>query len=132
MKGRIVIASDPDNVRVVEDLVALVSEEIALRAEMQFNLRLVLSEAIHNAIVHGNEGRIEKEVLIDYELRGNRLYCCICDEGTGFDVSRVKDPTLLANRETEGGRGVFFLQQFTDHFHYCGDSKGVKFSMQLS
>lgn len=132
MKGRIVIGSDPHNISVVEDLVRLVSDEIELGMETVFNLRLVLSEAIHNAILHGNEGHVEKEVLIDYELRGNRLYCCISDEGTGFDVGRVKDPTSIANREYEGGRGVFFLQQFTDHFHYCGDSRGVKFSMKLS
>lgn len=132
MKGRVVIASDPQNVRVVEELIDLVSNEMELGTEVIFNLRLVLSEAIHNAIVHGNEGKAEKEVLIDYELRGNRLYCCICDEGAGFDISRVKDPTDKANREKEGGRGVFFLQQFTEHFHYCGDSRGVKFSMKLT
>lgn len=132
MKGRFVIQSAPDNVEVVEDILRTLQKELTLSDECLFNIRLALSEAITNAIKHGNENNPNKLVVIDVESVHGKLYCCVTDEGDGFDLSEWADPRLIANREKEGGRGVLFLREITSHFHYCNESRSAKFSIDLA
>jgi anti-sigma regulatory factor (Ser/Thr protein kinase) len=42
----------------------------------------------------------------------------VTDEGPGFDVSRLPDPTELANLETPSGRGLFLMRLFMDEVAY--------------
>lgn len=132
MKGRFVIQSLPDNVEVVEEILQTLEQELHLSEQCSFNIRLALSEAITNAIRHGNDSNPNKKVVIDVEELHNRLYCCVSDEGDGFDISTWADPRLVSNREKEGGRGVLFLKEITSHFHYCNETHSAKFSIDLS
>lgn len=132
MKGRFVIQSRPNNVEVVEEILQTLEQELCLSDECLFNIRLALSEAITNAIRHGNDSNPNKKVVIDVEKLHNRLYCCVADEGDGFDISAWSDPRLVSNREKEGGRGVLFLKEITSHFHYCNETHSAKFSIDLS
>ncbi len=131
MKGRVVIQSDPQNVGVVDEIMATLAAELPLTEQQQFNIHLALGESIQNAILHGNASDPNKSVIIDYELYQGQLYFCISDQGAGFDVKEVADPTAVENREKEGGRGVLFLKQITKHFHYCNESRAVKFTIDL-
>lgn len=131
MKGRFVIASVPNNVEVVEEILQTIRGEVTLSDQCSFNVRLALSEAITNAIKHGNGNNPQKIVVIDIESAHGKLYCCVADEGEGFNLSDLADPRLLANREREGGRGVLFLREMTSHFHYCNETRSAKFSIDL-
>lgn len=131
MNGRVVINSKPDGVKVVDELMLHFGQYLILSEEAAFRLRLVLSEAIQNAIVHGNAGDPSKEVIIDYGLTDGFLHCCITDEGKGFDLHKIEDPRKSANVGKEGGRGVLFLQELTTSFTYCQQDKAVKFSIKV-
>lgn len=131
MKGRVVIQSDPQNVGVVDEIMVTLTTELPLSEQQQFNIHLALGESIQNAILHGNASDPNKSVVIDYELYQGQLYFCISDQGAGFDVQEVADPTAAENREKEGGRGVLFLKQITKHFHYCNEARAVKFTIDL-
>lgn len=96
-----------------------------------FKVRLALSEAINNAILHGNASNPKKRVVIDVEDKGDKLYCCVFDEGKGFEVEDVLDPRKTENREKEGGRGVLFIREVAEHFHYCNESHSANFSIKL-
>lgn len=131
MKGRVVIQSDPQNVGVVDEIMGTLTAELPLSEQQQFNIHLALGESIQNAILHGNASDPNKRVVIDYELYQGQLYFCISDQGAGFNVQEVADPTAAENREKEGGRGVLFLKQITKHFHYCNEARAVKFTIDL-
>jgi len=131
MKGRVVIQSDPQNVEVVDKIMVSLATELSLTEQQHFNIHLALGESIQNAIMHGNAADPEKSVVIDYELNQGQLYFCISDQGAGFDVQQVADPTSADNLEKEGGRGVLFLKQITKHFHYCNEARAVKFTIDL-
>ncbi|MBA4302920.1 MAG: ATP-binding protein [Sphingobacteriaceae bacterium] len=131
MKGRFIIQSNPNNVEVVEEILQTLGTEFEVSDACLFNVRLALSEAITNAILHGNHSNPHKQVIIDVEALNGRLYCCVADEGTGFDMDALSDPRLMGNREKEGGRGVLFLKEITRHFHYCNDTHAAKFSIDL-
>lgn len=131
MKGRVVIQSDPQNMGVVDEIMASLATELSLTEQQHFNIHLALGESIQNAIMHGNASDPTKSVVIDYELFRRQLFFCISDQGMGFDVKTVADPTSFENLEKEGGRGVLFLKQITKHFHYCNESHAVKFTIDL-
>ena len=131
MKGRVVIQSDPQNMGVVDEIMLSLAGELSLSEQQHFNIHLALGESIQNAILHGNASDPSKNVVIDYELYHGQLFFCISDQGTGFDVKEIADPTLSENLEKEGGRGILFLKRITKHFHYCNEARAVKFTIDL-
>jgi serine/threonine-protein kinase RsbW len=134
MEGRIVIRSESANLQVIDTLIEKLKECASMSVEDVFKTRLVLSEAIQNAIIHGNHSDPEKTVIIDYRYNADvaELFFCISDQGPGFNLSLMVDPTTLENREKEGGRGVYFLQAFTNGLSYCNEAKAIKFSLKLN
>ncbi len=133
MQGRVVIQSESGNLQVIDALVKELQSCVQISEEDVFKTRLVLSEAIQNAITHGNHNDPEKTVIIDYsyDLTKEELSFCISDQGPGFDLSSVLDPTLPDNVGREGGRGVYFLKRFTDGLSYCNEAKAIRFSLKI-
>ncbi|MCM8537654.1 MAG: ATP-binding protein [Lentisphaeraceae bacterium] len=85
-----------------------------------YGFKLVLHEALNNAIIHGNEGSESLEICCDLEIFDNCLEVTISDEGNGFDVE-----TVLKNSESkdcglleEGGRGfsIYDIYNYTYAF----------------
>jgi serine/threonine-protein kinase RsbW len=76
---------------------------------------LAVREALANAIVHGNQCDPEKVVgiLVAVNERCD-LLIIIRDSGSGFDPSRVPDPTVGDSLLASHGRGIFFMQKFMD------------------
>ncbi len=81
------------------------------------DVELALREAMANAILHGNEGRPNKRVIIacfcECEGPGN-LLLVVRDEGLGFDPTKVPDPTTAQAIYSAHGRGVFLMRQLMD------------------
>ena len=83
------------------------------------DLRLVLSEAIANAIIHGNREDRAKEVTICGGLdHGDGLLLVITDQGAGFDPTSVPDPTSDQNILATHGRGMFLIKHFMDQVEF--------------
>lgn len=77
-----------------------------------FAIRLALDEAVANAIEHGNRRDPSKKIILTAEICGERILVSIQDEGPGFHVDAVKDPTLAENLELPAGRGLFLIRNF--------------------
>ena len=73
-----------------------------------------MTEAVNNAIIHGNKADIRKYVNIKCKEKTQKIIIRISDEGSGFDPGNVKDPTLPENLEECGGRGVFIMRELSD------------------
>ena len=56
-----------------------------------------LTEAITNAVRHGNKFDASKHVDVEFVGDEHRLYFRVSDEGSGFDYDAVPDPTLPEN-----------------------------------
>jgi serine/threonine-protein kinase RsbW len=83
-----------------------------------FGVRLALEEAIVNAIKHGNGMDPSKEVRIDCSFDDDRVTIVIEDEGPGFDVTSVPDPTSEENLDKPGGRGIMLMRSFMSRVEY--------------
>lgn len=92
-----------------------VVEQLALRGWIesdQFAMRLALSEALENAVEHGNRRDESKRVHLSVELDSRHALASVQDEGTGFPVGNASDPTLAENLVKKTGRGLFLIRNF--------------------
>lgn len=66
------------------------------------DIRVVLSELISNAVIHGNSADVKKPVDIIAEIIGDRIVCRITDRGPAFVPGNLEKEDLLC----ESGRGI--------------------------
>lgn len=79
---------------------------------------LLASEAVTNAIEHGNNYDESKQVLIEFLLQNGRAECWVEDQGEGFDRQAVADPLASENLLEDGGRGIFLIERLADEVIY--------------
>ena len=72
--------------------------------ELYGNILIAITEAVNNAIIHGNQNLIEKTTSIDYKISETELVFNVVDEGIGFDYNDIPDPTDPKNIEKPQGR----------------------------
>jgi len=83
------------------------------------NVQLALHEALMNAILHGNHSDPKKHVRLCVAIQeGGGILIVVKDSGSGFDPSKLPDPTMGENIYREGGRGVYLIQQLMDEVQY--------------
>jgi serine/threonine-protein kinase RsbW len=93
-------------------------EEIGFPARGIFGVRLALEEALVNAIKHGNGLDPNKEVLVICQISHDKVRVVIEDQGPGFRVADVPDPTEDENLEKPGGRGIMLMRAFLSLVEY--------------
>lgn len=112
------INSETKHLRLIERLVEDVCDVYGVNQDSYGNMLIAVSEAVNNAILHGNKGNPDKYVKIGFESEDDKLVFSITDEGTGFDPSSLPDPTDPVNIDKISGRGVFLMSQLTDFIRF--------------
>lgn len=125
------LASHPRNVAQVESFLAKVVSRYKLSPDLYGNILISLTEAVNNAIIHGNSSDESKSVRIQLQKQSNKLAIRVSDEGHGFDYKSLPDPTAPENLMKLGGRGVFLMQQLSDRilFHDNGSTVEMQFKL---
>jgi serine/threonine-protein kinase RsbW len=77
-------------------------------------MKIVLTELLVNAIIHGNRRNPSRRVVMGHVIRRKYATVSIMDEGTGFDPSKVPDPTLPENLERPCGRGIYIVRHYVE------------------
>jgi len=131
MRKELRIKSKYENLRSVEKFVDEVSADLSLTDEVYGNLLIATLEAANNAIVHGNKGLEEKEVDILLTNDKSQIVLTVQDQGTGFDYKNIPDPTAPENIEKINGRGVFLMQQLSDHIEFFENGRIVQLTFTL-
>lgn len=125
------IASDLRFLSVIDRIIANLVTERVLSDDILYQLRLLLSEIISNAIIHGNKQDLDKKVIITYQWKDNEVLFRVYDQGNGFDLHNVPDPTCAEKIALAGGRGVFLTKMIANTFSYCNNSKSFSFSLTV-
>ena len=81
--------------------------------ELYGNILIALSEAVNNAIIHGNKNIVDKEALVVASFADGLLTFTVSDQGDGFNFLDLPDPTLPENIEKPQGRG-FLMNHLSD------------------
>ncbi len=125
------IDSDPRNVAQIESFVQRIVEKFKLCPDAYGNLLVTLTEAVNNAIIHGNQADRSKTVQVHLRKKSDRLLVRVSDEGCGFDYDNLPDPTCPENRHKLGGRGVFLMQQLSDEIRFRNNGSTVEIQFKL-
>lgn len=131
--NQIVFASDASNISLVEKFIEDVFKELTLKDEMFGNILVAVSEAVTNAMVHGNKSDESKTVCLSMHQRSSNSICfTVEDEGQGFDPEQVPDPTAPENLEKPNGRGIFLMRHLADKVDYDNDGTKVRIEFSYS
>ena len=119
-----------DSISIVENFIDELSAKYGFNDELYANVLTCLSEAVINAIIHGNRESSDKKVFLNVEvIDDKRLIFAISDEGDGFDFNNLPDPTSPENIENLTGRGVFLIQKLADQCVF--NSKGNELELHF-
>jgi serine/threonine-protein kinase RsbW len=104
-------------------------EEIFIESNLNRNyfnrVFLGLSEAVSNSIVHGNRYDSSKSVSVCAFCTESNLVLEVSDEGDGFSIDCIKDPTCLDNLKKENGRGIFLIHEIADEVVFSAGGRKV-------
>lgn len=123
-------ASKGENITVIERLVDDLCEKHHIQEEHYGNILIALTEAVNNAIYHGNKQDPDKMVIVKYHADADEFTFIIEDEGPGFDFENVPDPTSPENIEKPNGRGVFLMQHLSDEIEFEDEGRIVKLAFK--
>lgn len=108
------LPSRPASIIQLESLIENIADKHQVADDTFANMMTCLSEAVINAMVHGNQLDADKLVIINAEVDQRRIVWTVADEGEGFNPNQLPDPTAPENLEALTGRGVFIMKQLAD------------------
>ncbi len=111
-------------------LKALLSR-LRLRSSEVHNLMVAASEAINNAVMHGNKNDPSKRVYLDISYEDHNIMVEVQDEGKGFNPENLPNPLLPENLLKPSGRGIHIMKSLMDSVDFSFTPGGTKITMQL-
>ncbi|MBM4201278.1 MAG: ATP-binding protein [Gammaproteobacteria bacterium] len=98
------------------------------RDALAFNLNIVVTEAVGNAIRHGISAHSRSRLRICIEVRADELVIEVHDHGQGFDLDTL--PDVPPDDLDEGGRGLFVMRSLMDSLTYKRTKAGNVLEMR--
>lgn len=126
------ISSNPNNILEVENYLRDAQLDLKID-EVRFpDILISITEAVNNAIIHGNNADESKEVKINMVGQSTGIAISVSDEGNGFDPNGLPDPTSPENIECCGGRGVYIMSRLADKLSFANNGSTVQMFFKLS
>lgn len=126
------LKSQPESLGQVEKIIDELRATYDVSEDMFGNMLVAVTEAVTNAIYHGNKSDPNKKISIQYQLKNNNLSFVIADEGSGFDFYNLPDPTAPENLEKECGRGIFLMKHLTDQLIFADNGRVVELNFKIA
>ncbi len=125
------LSSNPTNVAKISTLVDNLASAFRFAPDLYGNILISLTEAVNNAIIHGNKQDESKLVEVKTETRNGKIAFTVRDEGKGFDFNSVPDPTSNERICECGGRGVFLMRQLSDRCRFHDNGRAVEMEFKI-
>ena len=107
----------PSRIESVEEA-AIKAEKFArdngLGDEYVSAIDLAVRESVANAVKHGNKFDESKTVEVRFVTLDEGFEVTVRDQGTGFSVEEIPDPTDPEHLLMASGRGILFMRSFMD------------------
>ena len=125
------ISSKAENIILVEQMIDDVCAQFHINEDFYGNILVALTEAVNNAIYHGNQSNPNKHIEISFKASPDLVSFIVKDEGTGFSYSNLPDPTDPENIEKPNGRGVFLMKNLADHVSFEDNGSKVTLDFKI-
>lgn len=131
MENKLCLSSEPKSLLSLESWVNSLCESNYISEELYGNILIALSEAVNNAIIHGNKNIVDKEALVVASFADGLLTFTVSDQGDGFNFLDLPDPTLPENIEKPQGRGIFLMNHLSDGVVFEEPGNAVEISFKI-
>jgi len=110
----------------IESFIDNAKDQFKLNDDIYGNIMIAVTESVHNAIRHGNQGDASKNVHLTLSLQEDTIRFTVQDEGPGFNHEILPDPTAPENLDQPGGRGIFLMKHLSDEVKFLNDGRIVE------
>ncbi len=119
------VPSNFASISTIETLIDKVCNNIGVHEDHYGNVLIAVTEAVNNAIQHGNRQDSKLSVDVAVGDKNEEFYFSILDQGQGFDFTNLPDPTAPENIEKENGRGIFLMRSLADDVEFDDGGRRV-------
>lgn len=123
-KNKISVPSSLEYLRDVDEFVEGKLKKLGLDQSQLADVAISVTEAVTNAIVHGNKNDRKKRVEIDLRIKSSEIMVTVKDQGDGFDPESLSSPVEGENILKKVGRGVFILKSLMDKVNFIFQPEG--------
>jgi len=127
----LVIASGMHEMHKVEAFIEEISDEFNINHSYFGHILVAVTEAVKNAVVHGNQGDPGKKVRLLFEAREHELVFTVSDEGQGFDPELIPDPSDPGSN-ADAGRGIFLINRLADNVSWNESGNSISFEFSIA
>lgn len=132
MQEKLAFPSKVENINLVEKLIDDICARHSINEDNYGNILIAITEAVNNAIHHGNKSNPMSEVNVSFSIDDKELIFTVQDEGAGFDFDSLPDPTDPKNIEKPHGRGVFLMRNLSDDISFLEEGSIVKMVFNIN
>src|SRR6202046_5329178 len=100
------------------DRLMLLFRKCGCVSEGESEVEIALGEALANAIIHGNHENSGKHVHVRCRCEPTEISIAVKDEGRGFDIEKIADPTAPENQGSIHGRGIYLMKALMDEVRF--------------
>jgi len=127
----IVIKDKNTALKTAERKLKAILKKLRLSESDKHNLLVSASEAVNNAVTHGNKNDPTKDVILDVDCLNNEITLAIEDQGGGFNPDNLPDPLLPENLLKPSGRGIHIMKSLMDNVSFEFTPHGTRTVMKL-
>ena len=128
---KISLASESKSLLVLEEWINKLCDLYQISVEQYGNVLIAITEAVNNAIIHGNKNIANKKTNIEYNIENQTITFTVFDEGNGFDFNDLPDPTSPENLEKPQGRGIFLMNHLADEVNFIENGNIVQLKFTI-
>jgi serine/threonine-protein kinase RsbW len=128
---KISLASESKSLLVLEEWINKLCDLYQISVEQYGNVLIAITEAVNNAIIHGNKNVANKKTDIEYNIENQTITFTVFDEGNGFDFNDLPDPTSPENLEKPQGRGIFLMNHLADEVNFIDNGNVVQLKFTI-
>lgn len=118
---KIELAANSENVGIARVVVAAFAAQLDFTLSTLEEIKVAVSEAVSNSVIHGYGGSGEGSVFITLRLWDDYIEIVVKDDGCGIaDVYQARQPTYSSDPERMG-LGFVFMESFMDEVEVCSE-----------
>ena len=114
------LAAAPESAAIARGIVREAAGEHGLDDEAVWDLMLATTEAVANAVLHGQGCADNASIRLRIRASGEGLFVEVCDCG------RFGGRCAPATKESLGGRGIPLMSAVTDDFELLPETSGTR------
>ena len=118
--------------RISADVLNPVIDSLIVDAPEKRRLKLIVSELVMNAYVHGNKGDPDKTIDVVIQIDDKQFVVMVKDQGKGLTEEKYHQAVMSASGESdESGRGMKIVHKLSDQVQLYKD-KDDKFCIRVT